>query len=301
MSTPNEPQSGSAARLREVAAGLAEMGLVTRLHRTRAGTDLTATLHLPGYHDIEVIADEDGYTELRYWASLSSTATAAVANIGDILEVLKTSQSLASAQGGIAAGCRLRWRGHRTCGRRWHDGAPRPSGRARTNPRSGTPSGQPSRQPSAPRRLTGPPGTVAPQPPVVPLPRRRFPQAPAPRPHQVRTPSPRRVRLPRTQTYPRATKLRRTPTAPGSGKTPSRSRALAHSRQAIARCRETEGRDVNGNYGDRWPHACHAPHEAQLEHGQLVEDTEKFALKDPDRFKEKFAKTHRCRPRYRSG
>ena len=95
MSTPNEPQSGSAARLREVAAGLAEMGLVTRLQRTRAGTDLTATLHLPGYHEIEVIADEDGYTELRYWCSLSSTPAADVATIARLLETLTTSQSLA--------------------------------------------------------------------------------------------------------------------------------------------------------------------------------------------------------------
>jgi hypothetical protein len=30
--------------------------------------------------------------------------------------------------------------------------------------------------------------------------------------------------------------------------------------------------------------------EAQLEHGHLIEDTEKFALKDPDHFKEKFAR-----------
>jgi hypothetical protein len=30
--------------------------------------------------------------------------------------------------------------------------------------------------------------------------------------------------------------------------------------------------------------------EPQLEHGHLAEDTEKFALKDPDRFKEKFAR-----------
>ncbi len=29
--------------------------------------------------------------------------------------------------------------------------------------------------------------------------------------------------------------------------------------------------------------------EAVLEHGQLVPDTEKFALKSPDRFKEKLA------------
>jgi hypothetical protein len=30
--------------------------------------------------------------------------------------------------------------------------------------------------------------------------------------------------------------------------------------------------------------------EAQLDHGQLIPETEKFALKDPDRYKEKFAK-----------
>ena len=66
MTIPDEPRSSSAVRLHEIAAGLTAAGLVTRLHRTRAGTDLTATLRLPGYQDIEVIADEDGYTELRY-------------------------------------------------------------------------------------------------------------------------------------------------------------------------------------------------------------------------------------------
>jgi hypothetical protein len=30
--------------------------------------------------------------------------------------------------------------------------------------------------------------------------------------------------------------------------------------------------------------------ETELDHGHLIEDTEKFALKDPDRFKEKFAR-----------
>ncbi len=60
--------------------------------------------------------------------------------------------------------------------------------------------------------------------------------------------------------------------------------------QAIGRCHDTEGRDVNGNYGDRGLTPAMRRVEAQLEHGRLVEDTEKFALKDPDRFKEKFAK-----------
>jgi hypothetical protein len=60
--------------------------------------------------------------------------------------------------------------------------------------------------------------------------------------------------------------------------------------QAIGRCHDTEGRDMNGNYGDRGLTPAMRRIEAQLEHGHLVEDTERFALKDPDRFKEKFAK-----------
>ena len=96
MTISDEPRSTGAARLHEIAAGLTAVGLATHLHRTRAGTDLTATLHLPGYHDIEVIADEDGYIELRYWCSLSSTPAANVATIARLLEELTTSQSLAS-------------------------------------------------------------------------------------------------------------------------------------------------------------------------------------------------------------
>jgi len=82
-------------RLHEIAAGLAAVGLVTHLHRTPAGTDLTATLRLPGYRDIEVIADEDGYTELRYWCSLTSAPAADVATIARLLDMLARSQSLA--------------------------------------------------------------------------------------------------------------------------------------------------------------------------------------------------------------
>jgi hypothetical protein len=60
--------------------------------------------------------------------------------------------------------------------------------------------------------------------------------------------------------------------------------------QAISRCRDQEGRDANGNYGDRGLTPAMRCIEAKLEHGHLVEGTEKFALKDPDRFKEKLAK-----------
>ena len=37
------------------------------------GRTWTATLRVPGQREIEVVIDEDGYTELRYWASLSAT------------------------------------------------------------------------------------------------------------------------------------------------------------------------------------------------------------------------------------
>ncbi len=59
--------------------------------------------------------------------------------------------------------------------------------------------------------------------------------------------------------------------------------------KAVAKCRDAEGRDADGNYGDHGLTPAMRRIEAQLDHGHLVEDTEKFALKDPDRFKEKLA------------
>ena len=51
-----------------------------------------------------------------------------------------------------------------------------------------------------------------------------------------------------------------------------------------------EGRDAAGNYGEGGLTPEMRRVEAELEHGTLVPDTEKFALKSPDRFKEKLAK-----------
>jgi len=59
--------------------------------------------------------------------------------------------------------------------------------------------------------------------------------------------------------------------------------------QAIARCRDAEGRDAEGQYGDHGLTPAMRRVEAQLDHGALVEDTEKYALKEPNRFKEKLA------------
>jgi hypothetical protein len=59
--------------------------------------------------------------------------------------------------------------------------------------------------------------------------------------------------------------------------------------EALAKCVEAEGRDADGNYGDHGLTPAMRRIEAQLDHGHLVEDTEKYALKEPDRFKEKLA------------
>jgi hypothetical protein len=66
--------------------------------------------------------------------------------------------------------------------------------------------------------------------------------------------------------------------------TPEQNRAAD---RGLARCREAEGRDAEGNYGDHGLTPTMRRIEAPLEHGHLVEGTEKFALKDPDSFKEK--------------
>jgi hypothetical protein len=59
--------------------------------------------------------------------------------------------------------------------------------------------------------------------------------------------------------------------------------------QAVEKCREAEGRDADGNYGEQGLTPAMRRIESQLEHGHLADQTEKYALKDPARFKEKLA------------
>jgi len=60
--------------------------------------------------------------------------------------------------------------------------------------------------------------------------------------------------------------------------------------EALAIRRAAEGRDAEGNYAETGITPAMRQVEAGLEHGALVADTERFALKSPDRFKEKLAK-----------
>jgi hypothetical protein len=60
--------------------------------------------------------------------------------------------------------------------------------------------------------------------------------------------------------------------------------------RALAKCHDAEGRNMDGKYGGHGLTPAMRRIEAEFDHGHLAEDTEKYALKDPDRFKEKLAK-----------
>lgn len=66
--------------------------------------------------------------------------------------------------------------------------------------------------------------------------------------------------------------------------------------RGLERCREAEGRDMNGNYSERGLTPTMRRIEAGLEHGKLAPDTEKFALKSVDRFKLKLAERIALQP-----
>ena len=71
--------------------------------------------------------------------------------------------------------------------------------------------------------------------------------------------------------------------------------------EGLAVRQAAEGRDAEGNYGEGGLTPAMRRVEAELEHGTLLPDTEKFALKSPDRFKEKLAKMISLEPDVTSG
>jgi hypothetical protein len=79
----------------------------------------------------------------------------------------------------------------------------------------------------------------------------------------------------------------------GRSLTPEESRSAD---QTLARWVAAEGRDADGNYGEHGLTPAMRRIEAQLEHGKLVADTEKFALKRADRFKLKLAERINLQP-----
>jgi hypothetical protein len=67
MTGGSAPGQDTARRMGAIATGLAAAGLAAAVHDTCGVLDVTAELDRPGGKATEVILDEDGYVEIRYW------------------------------------------------------------------------------------------------------------------------------------------------------------------------------------------------------------------------------------------
>jgi hypothetical protein len=68
-----DPAGDRADWIRDIDTALAAAGLTTRLTETAAGFDVTAALHPSGHKPAEIVVDEDGYVELRWWTDPTAT------------------------------------------------------------------------------------------------------------------------------------------------------------------------------------------------------------------------------------
>jgi len=66
VSTP-APDPDTAARMHAVASALTAAGLTAQVHITRGVPDVTATWERASGKAAEMIVDDDGYVEVRYW------------------------------------------------------------------------------------------------------------------------------------------------------------------------------------------------------------------------------------------
>ena len=73
MTSATRSGGEAARRMRTIATGLTDAGLDACLNETRGALDVTATLDRPGAKASELIVDEDGYVELRYWNQPGAT------------------------------------------------------------------------------------------------------------------------------------------------------------------------------------------------------------------------------------
>jgi hypothetical protein len=285
--------------LRAIESELASVGLTTRLHESSAGTDLTATLCQPGQREIEVVIDEDGYTELRYWASLGATPAQTVATITSALAAITLAQdSVAHIGPARQARVGLARYDSAVTERAGESGMPGPRDHAADQEQSPDPVRP--REPDHPREAQAQSADLQGRLERLPV---GHPSSPY-RGDGSRKPSPPdlaqyEIPLPdevppdadQADTHLPEDAARVDPDGSwhwkGRELLPDRSRMAD---EVINNCHDAEGRDVDGNYGEHGLTPAMRRIEPQLEHGHLADDTEKFALKDPDRFKEKFAK-----------
>jgi hypothetical protein len=91
MTGRSVPGSQCARRMSAIATGLAGGGLTAVVHDTRGVLDVTATLDRPG-KATEVIVDEDGYVEIRYWNNPDATPEQVTAVITCALAAIAAAQ-----------------------------------------------------------------------------------------------------------------------------------------------------------------------------------------------------------------
>src|SRR5215471_19190207 len=259
-----------------------------------------ATLRRPGQREVEVAIDADGYTELRYWASLEIAPTHTVATITSALAVIATATGFPDFVD-LAGQTRGRVGGYdgAVTQRAGESGMPGPRDHAAEQERSPDPARP--REPDHPREApaqsadlqsrlerlpVGHPsspyqgdGSRKPPPPDVAdyellLPDELPPDPDQSEPHLLTGDAP-RVDPDGSWHW------------KGRDPTPEQHRVAD---QALARCHDAEGRDADGNYGDHGLTPAMRRIEAELNHGHLAEGTEKHALKESDRFKEKLAR-----------
>jgi hypothetical protein len=93
MSTP-VPDPDIAARMRAVAAALTAAGLTAQVYMTRGVLDVTATWERADGKAAEVVVDDDGYVEVRYWnhpqATPAQVATVIVRALAAITATQRT-------------------------------------------------------------------------------------------------------------------------------------------------------------------------------------------------------------------
>jgi len=82
----------TARRMRAITAGLTDAGLGACLNETRGVLDITATLDRPSGKASQVIVDEDGYVEVRYWNHPGATPEQVTAVIVRALAAINAAQ-----------------------------------------------------------------------------------------------------------------------------------------------------------------------------------------------------------------
>jgi hypothetical protein len=86
--SPRVPDRDTAARMDAVAAALTGAGLAAQVNQTQGLLDIIASLAQPGGKPIEVIVDEDKYTQVSYWNPPVATPAQIAATIAAVLAAI---------------------------------------------------------------------------------------------------------------------------------------------------------------------------------------------------------------------